>query len=96
MSNENLITAILAFAGGTGFSALLKYLLRNKQTNITTEAVLRQELTDRLDVLSSEIEDLKVEVAFWRDKYLELYKAHADLRAHLGIINNDSIEGTSF
>ena len=87
MTIESIVTAIVAFAGGTGFNALLRYLSRNKETNITTEALLRQEMTDRLDTMSLEIDDLKKEVAFWRDKYLELYKAHADLRAHLGIIH---------
>jgi sensor domain CHASE-containing protein len=87
MSTDALIAAIVAFLGGTGFNALLRFLSKNKETNITTEAMLRQEMTDRLDTMSSEIEEMKKEVAFWRDKYLELYKAHADLRAQLGMIN---------
>lgn len=87
MTIESIVTAIVAFAGGTGFNALLRYLSRNKDTNISTEAMLRQEMIDRLDIMSGEIEELKKEVSFWRDKYLELYKAHADLRAHLGIIH---------
>jgi hypothetical protein len=87
MTVESIVTAIVAFAGGTGFNALLRYLSRNKETNISTEAMLRQEMIDRLDIMSGEIEELKKEVSFWRDKYLELYKAHADLRAHLGIIH---------
>lgn len=87
MSIDTILAAIVAFLGGTGFNALLRYLSKNKETNITTEAMLRQEMMDRLDIMSIEIEDLKREVNFWRDKYLELYKAHADLRAHLGIIH---------
>lgn len=87
MSFDTLLAAIVAFLGGTGFNALLRFLSKNKETNITTEAILRQEMTDRLDNMSVEIEDLKREVGFWRDKYLELYKAHADLRAQLGIIS---------
>ncbi len=87
MYTESIIAAIVAFLGGTGFTAVLKFFSRNKETNITTEALLRQEMMDRLDTMSIEIEDLKKEVNFWRDKYLELYKAHADLRAYLGIIH---------
>ena len=86
MSPDSIIAAVVAFVGGTGFTSLLKYLTRNKQTNITTEALLRQELTDRLDTMYEEMEDLKKEVSYWRDKYLELYKSHADLRAQIGII----------
>ena len=85
MTTDTLLAAVVAFLGGTGFNALLRFFSRNKETNITTEAMLRQEMTDRLDTMSLEIDDLKKEVAFWRDKYLELYKAHADLRAHIGM-----------
>lgn len=95
MTSESILTALLAFIGGTGFNALLRYLSRNKETNISTEAMLRQEMTDRLDTMSLEIEELKREVSFWREKYFELYKAHADLRAHLGIIHTyEEIEDT--
>lgn len=87
MSFDTFLTAFVAFLGGSGFNALLRFFLKNKDTTISTEAMLRQEMTDRLDNMSVEIEDLKKEVAFWRDKYLELYKDHADLRAHLGIIH---------
>jgi hypothetical protein len=87
MSLDTILAAVVAFLGGTGFNALLRFLSKNKETNITTEAMLRQEMTDRLDTMSAEIEELKQEVGFWRDKYLELYKAHADLRAQLGIIS---------
>lgn len=86
MSPDAIIAAIVAFLGGTGFNALLRFLSKNKETNISTEAMLRQEMMDRLDAMAVEMEDLKREVNFWRDKYLELYKAHADLRAQLGII----------
>ncbi len=95
MTAETLIPAIVAFLGGTGFSSVLRYLSKNKQTNITTEAMLRQELTDRLDTMYSEMEELKKEVSFWREKYLELYKAHADLRAHLGILHYIEIDEES-
>ena len=87
MTVEAILTALVAFLGGTGFNALLRYLSRNKETNITTEAMLRQEMMDRLDTMSLEIEELKQEVSYWRDRYLQLYKQHADLRAHLGIIH---------
>lgn len=87
MTIEAILTAFVAFLGGTGFNALLRYLSRNKETNITTEAMLRQEMMDRLDTMSLEIEELKQEVSYWRDRYLQLYKQHADLRAHLGIIH---------
>ena len=87
MPMESILAAIVAFLGGTGFNSLLRFFSKNKDLNISTEAMLRQEMTDRLDTMSIEIEDLKKEVSFWRDKYLELYKAHADLRAHLGIIH---------
>ena len=87
MTIESLLAAIVAFAGGTGFNALLRYLSKNKETNITTEAMLRQEMIDRLDIMSSEIDELKQEVSYWRDRYLQHYKQHADLRAHLGIIH---------
>lgn len=87
MPTESVIAAIVAFLGGTGFNSLLRFFSKNKDLNITTEAMLRQEMTDRLDTMSLEIENLKKEVSFWRDQYLELYKAHADLRAHLGIIH---------
>ena len=87
MSADSIMTAILAFACGTGFTSLLKFISRNKETNITTEAILRQEMTDRIDVMSGEIEELKTEVSYWRDRYLQLYKEHADRRAHLGILN---------
>lgn len=87
MTFEAILTAFVAFLGGTGFNALLRYLSRNKETNITTEAMLRQEMMDRLDTMSIEIEELKQEVSYWRDRYLQLYKQHADLRAHLGIIH---------
>lgn len=97
MSLDTILTALVAFLGGTGFNALLRFLGRNKETNISTEAMLRQEMLDRLDAMSSEIEELKQEVNYWRDKYLELYKAHADLRAHLGIIHAfDEITGEEF
>jgi hypothetical protein len=86
MTTENTLAAIIAFLGGTGFNALLRYLSRNKETNISTEAMLRQEMIDRLDIMSGEIEELKREVSYWRDRYLQLYKEHADLRAHLGLI----------
>lgn len=85
MTTESIIAAVVAFLGGTGFNALLRFLGKNKETNITTEAMLRQEMMDRLDIMSLEIEELKQEVSFWRDKYLQIYKDHADLRAHLGI-----------
>lgn len=85
MSADAIIAAIVAFLGGTGFNALLRFLGKNKETNITTEAMLRQEMMDRLDSMSLEIEELKQEVSFWRDKYLQIYKDHADLRAHLGL-----------
>lgn len=88
MSPDSIIAAIIAFLGGTGFNALLRFLSKNKDTNISTEALLRQEMTDRLDTMSIEIEDLKKEVAFWRDQYLALYKDHADLRAQIGIIRS--------
>lgn len=88
MTVEELLTALVAFLGGTGFNAVLRYLSRNKETNISTEAMLRQEMIDRLDIMSGEIEELKVEVSYWRDRYLQLYKEHADLRAHLGIIHS--------
>jgi hypothetical protein len=89
VSTDTIIAAIVAFLGGTGFNALLRFLSRNKETNITTEAILRQEMLDRLDNMSLEIEDLKREVGYWRDKYLQIYKDHADLRAHLGIHHPD-------
>jgi hypothetical protein len=59
---ESIIAAIVAFLGGTGFTAILRFLSKNKETNITTEAMLRQEMMDRLDTMSIEIEDLKREV----------------------------------
>jgi hypothetical protein len=88
MPTESIIAAIVAFLGGTGFNSLLRFFSKNKDLNITTEAMLRQEMTDRLDTMSLEIDDLKKEVAFWRDQYLELYKAHADLRAHIGVLHS--------
>lgn len=87
MNPDAIIAAIVAFLGGTGFNALLRFFSRNKETNITTEAMLRQEMMDRLDTMSAEIEELKTEVSYWRDRYLQLYKQHADLRARLGIID---------
>ncbi len=92
MSIDAIITAIIAFLGGAGFNALLRFVSRNKETNITTEAMLRQEMMDRLDSMSLEIEELKQEVSYWREKYLELYKAHADLRAQLGMYNEPEQE----
>ena len=92
MSGDAIIAAIVAFLSGTGFNGLLRFLSRNKQTDITTEAMLRQEMFDRLDTLTQEIDDLKREVDFWRDKYLQIYKDHADLRAYLGIIRHESFE----
>lgn len=86
MSSDSLIAAIIAFLGGTGFNAFLRFISKNKETNISTEAMLRQEMSDRLDTLSLEIDDLKKEVDYWREMYLELYKAHADLRAQLGMM----------
>lgn len=88
MSLDAIITGLVAFLGGTGFNALLRFFSKNKETNISTEAMLRQEMMDRLDILSTEIDELKQEVAYWRDRYLQLYKQHADLRAQLGIIHN--------
>ena len=86
MQTDTIIAALVAFLGGTGFNALLRFFSKNKETNISTEAMLRQEMIDRLDIMSGEIEELKTEVSYWRDRYLQLYKEHADLRAHLGII----------
>lgn len=87
MQIDSIIAAVVAFLGGTGFNALLRFFSKNKETNISTEAMLRQEMIDRLDIMSQEIDELKKEVAYWRDRYLQLYKEHADLRAHLGIIH---------
>ena len=89
VGTDSIIAAIVAFLGGTGFNALLRFLSKNKQTDITTEALLRQEMTDRLDGLTAEMDDLKKEVSYWRDMYLDLYKQHADLRAKLGIMRTE-------
>lgn len=86
MGTDSIIAAIVAFLGGTGFNALLRFLSKNKETDITTEALLRQEMTDRLDALTIEIDELKKEVSYWRDMYLDLYKQHADLRARIGVV----------
>jgi hypothetical protein len=88
MTSDSIIAAVVAFLGGTGFNALLRFFSRNKNINLTTEALLRQEMTDRLDTMSMEIDELKKEVSFWRDQYLALYKDHADLRAQIGVIRN--------
>lgn len=86
MAPDAIIAALVAFLGGTGFNALLRFFSKNKETNISTEAMLRQEMTDRLDSMSADIDELKKEVSYWRDRYFQLYKEHADLRAQLGII----------
>jgi hypothetical protein len=90
VGTDSVIAAIVAFLGGTGFNALLRFLSKNKQTDITTEALLRQEMTDRLDSLTAEMDELKQEVSYWRDMYLDLYKQHADLRARVGMMRDDS------
>ena len=89
MDTNSIIAAIVAFLGGTGFNSLLRFISKNKETDITTEALLRQEMTDRLDALTIEIDDLKKEVSYWRDMYLDLYKQHADLRAKLGVVQGE-------
>ena len=86
MAPDAIIAALVAFLGGTGFNALLRFVTKNKETNISTEAMLRQEMIDRLDAMSEDIDELKQEVGYWRDRYFQLYKEHADLRAQLGII----------
>ena len=75
------IAAVASFLGGAGFSGVLKYFTTNRQMKLSNEQALRAELQDQLEKMNARISQLEADVNHWRDKYLELYKAHADLQA---------------
>jgi predicted nuclease with TOPRIM domain len=80
--NENHWIALLSgILGGTGLSALLKYLSTRRSQSISVEERLRAEMFEQIDKLKQEIADVKSELNHWRDKYLTLNKEHVKLKA---------------
>lgn len=80
---DTWIAAIASFLGGAGFSGVLKFITTQRTLKNTNEQTLRAELAEQLAKMNERIQHLETEVDEWRQKYLELYKAHADLKAEV-------------
>jgi predicted nucleic acid-binding Zn-ribbon protein len=88
--NENHWIALLSgVLGGTGLSALLKYLSTRRSQSISVEERLRAEMFEQLDKLKAEIDALKVDLDNWRDKYMNLHKEHVKLKAEFDKLTKD-------
>ena len=81
MNNNQWIALLSGILGGTGLSALLKYLSTRRSQSISVEERLRAEMFEQIDKLKQEIADVKSELNHWRDKYLNLNKEHVKLKA---------------
>lgn len=81
MNDNQWIALLSGVLGGTGLSALLKYLSTRRSQSISVEERLRSEMFEQIDKLKQEIDALKVDLENWRDKYLTLHKEHVKLKA---------------
>ena len=81
MNDNQWIALLSGILGGTGLSALLKYLSARRSQSISVEERLRAEMFEQIDKLKQEIADVKTELNHWRDKYLTLNKEHVKLKA---------------
>lgn len=81
MDERNWLLIVSGILGGTGISSFLKYLSTRRTQSIGVEERLRAEMFTQLDKLKNEIDNLKVELDHWRDKYLTLHKEHVKLKA---------------
>lgn len=81
MNDNQWIALLSGILGGTGLSALLKYLSTRRSQSISVEERLRSEMFEQIDKLKQEIDALKIDLENWRDKYLTLHKEHVKLKA---------------
>lgn len=81
MNDNQWIALLSGVLGGTGLSALLKYLSTRRSQSISVEERLRSEMFEQIDKLKQEIDALKIDLENWRDKYLTLHKEHVKLKA---------------
>lgn len=77
------ITGLSSFLGGAGLVGLLRYFLKNKEMILSNEAALRAELQAQIQRLTDRVAQLESERDDLQQKYNELYKMNADLRAML-------------
>ena len=83
MNFDQVVSGLLVFAGGAGAGKFLDFLLKRKKQSVDTESILRAELSEQIRDLREQLAELKVEVDYWRDQYLELFKDYAELKARL-------------
>lgn len=89
MNDNQWIALLSGVLGGTGLSALLKYLSTRRSQSISVEERLRSEMFEQIDKLKQEIDALKVDLEHWRDKYLTLHKEHVKLKAEFDKLTKD-------
>ena len=89
MNDNQWIALLSGVLGGTGLSALLKYLSTRRSQSISVEERLRSEMFEQIDKLKQEIDALKVDLDNWRDKYLTLHKEHVKLKAEFDKLTKD-------
>lgn len=89
MNDNQWIALLSGVLGGTGLSALLKYLSTRRSQSISVEERLRAEMFEQIDKLKQEIDALKVDLENWRDKYLTLHKEHVKLKAEFDKLTKD-------
>lgn len=89
MSENQWIALLSGVLGGTGLSAVLKFLSTRRSQSISVEQRLRTEMFEQIDKLKQEIDALKVDLENWRDKYLTLNKEHVKLKAEFDKLTKD-------
>jgi len=89
MDDKNWLLILSGILGGTGLSTLFKYLSTRRGQSISVEERLRTEMFEQLDKMREEIAALKLDLENWRDKYLNLHKEHAKLKAEFDKLTKD-------
>lgn len=84
MNLETLLALLGGGAAGASGTSLFKFILQRREQTLSNEEILRKEMQEQIDALKAEMQELRLEVGHWRDKYFEIYEEHVKLKARIG------------